>query len=453
MVSPPRFLWGIVFFGYSLSLSESQHNHYGSRPNIVYVLVDDLGWGNVGFNRADKSTNLEVHTPNLDALATEEGRVLERHYVHPMCTPTRCALYSGRIPQHVGTSLEHPCTNPGIPEQMTTIATKLRKRGYSTHFVGKWDAGMKTPNHIPLGRGFNSALSYFEHGNWMYSFSTWEGSYNRASEIPKCKPEKGCFTDLWYNDGPATELSESGIYEETLFVNRVKETIYNHSAVNNNLPPNRQLPLFLVYATRIAHYPLQPLPEYEVRFSHIEHPHRRAYTAMISHLDDIVGDIATSLKATGLWENTLFVLSSDNGGFVKAAKPCINDTRFQSSTTVCLNGEAGANNYPLKGGKYSFFEGGIRAAGFVSGGMIPDMVRKKPIKGMIHIADWYATFCFLAGIDPYDENAAENKLPPVDSINLWPYIAGTVVESPRKELFVSKNVIMVNQMKLMSTLR
>lgn len=134
-------------------------------PHIFFVLVDDLGFANVGFNRAEAT--VEVKTPVIDDLA-HSGVVLSRNYVHFVCTPTRASIQSGRLPVHVTTSLETPDSPTcGIPRNMTGMAAKLKSAPvpYATHYVGKWDAGMATPFHTPEGRGYDTTLNYFNHKN------------------------------------------------------------------------------------------------------------------------------------------------------------------------------------------------------------------------------------------------------------------------------------------------
>ena len=148
-----------------------------TQPHVLFVLVDDLGHGNVGFHREEASPPPEVQTPNMDALVAD-GVQLRRHYVYRMCTPTRSSLMSGRFPVHVTQALHNPeQPNAGVPRNMTGIGAVLQRAGYTTHQVrstrpgahcsrrtrlrpqvGKWDAGMATPAHTPKGRGFNTSL-------------------------------------------------------------------------------------------------------------------------------------------------------------------------------------------------------------------------------------------------------------------------------------------------------
>ena len=138
-------------------------------PHIVMLLADDFGWGNIGYHHDSP----EVKTPQLDALKTD-GIELTRHYAYKFCSPSRSAFQSGRLPVHVNTQNAEPTVrNPddpiggyaGIPVNMTSIAHVLKRAGYATHFTGKWDVGMATWRHTPLGRGYDSFLGYFHHAN------------------------------------------------------------------------------------------------------------------------------------------------------------------------------------------------------------------------------------------------------------------------------------------------
>merc|ERR1719353_379675 len=116
--------------------------------------------------------------------------------------------------------------------------------------------------------------------------------------------------------------------------------------------------------------------------------------------------------------------------------------------TACDNGEAGANNYPLRGGKYSNFEGGIRVNAFASGGYLPTAVRGSKLEGIIHIADWYRTLSQgIAGLDPTDHWAAESGLPPIDSLDVWPMLSGQNLTSPRESILVTNELIVVGDWK------
>ena len=410
-------------------------------PHVLLVVVDDFGWADVGYHR--EVPTREVMTPTIDLLVAD-GIELNRHYVHPMCTPSRAALQSGRLPVHIITRLAGPCDENGaIPRNVTGVAAHLKKAGYATHQVGKWDAGMTTPHHTPHGRGYDTSLNYFGHGNWMWTETEWQGSFNNRGSLPPTG-----IIDFWDTDRPARHLNGTG-YEEALFLERILSILHAHDPAT---------PLFLNYDSKIAHYPQQAPVEYQERLSFITDENRRMYHAMVAYLDDQLANITGTMRALGMWDDTLMILTSDNGGYVKAPEGGCNTTyppegEPPSDATdfghgmACFNGEAGANNYPLRGGKYSLFEGGIRVNAFVSGGFLPPAVRGTKLNEIVHIADWYATLCALAGVDPTDTWAAASGLPPIDSMNMWPLLSGQTHASPRKYFLVEKNVLVRGQWK------
>ena len=384
------------------------------KPHIVYILVDDWGWANVGYHRNPPTR--EVDTPNFDSLV-KEGLELDQFYVYKFCSPSRSSLMSGRLPIHVNDLNQNIDNyNPsdpvsgyaGIPRNMTAIASKLKEAGYATHMVGKWHAGGATPDHIPTGRGFDTSFGYLNGVNDYYT------------EIhQKCNNTK--IVDLWDSNKPATGINGTGPdnYEEALFEERVIEIVNKHDAAT---------PLFLYYPAHLVHDPLEVPARYFNKFDFIDDLQRRQYHAMVKYLDDVVGNLTTALKKHDLWDNLLLVTSSDNGGPLHIA----------------------ANNYPLKGSKFSDWQGGIRVNAFVSGGYLPEAMRGQKSEEYIHITDWYATFCALAGVDPTDEAAAKAKLPPIDSMNMWPLISGDNSTSPRTDIPASYDTLISGDYKIIT---
>lgn len=456
-----RFLWavhllviGLIAASRSGSTSIESESKENNRPNILFILVDDLGWGDVGFQRqkftGDRS-NIpnEIQTPNLDRLALQEGMILERHYVHSTCTGTRVSLQSGRLPVHVQTSLKYP-EDPasGMPRNMVGMAEHLQEAGYHTHYVGKWDVGMATSKHTPRGRGYDSSLHYFEHKNDFWNQSCMQSTC--------CDPDEHGFdlVDLWDTDRPAFNLNGTN-YEEFIFMDRMKEIIQNHSSHHGS---DDNEPLFLFYAPHIAHCPLQVPKDYLDKFDFMEDDDaecqaqtgyiyppdedalppkfscRKQYHAMVNLLDDLVGSLVHEFKAQGLWDNTLLVFTSDNGG------PTIME-------------ESGSTNFDLRGGKYSDWEGGVRAVAFVSGGYLKPHRQGVRIAEMLHITDWYATLVALAGVTDLQERVrqtedATQNFPPLDALNIWPYLAGEEDHSSRTEIPLSYHSLLQENYKL-----
>lgn len=372
-------------------MSSRVHLHM---PHIVAVIADDYGWGNIGYHRA--TPNREVVTPRLDALM-RDGVELTRHYAYKFCSPSRSAFQSGRLPVHVNmANVEPTVRNPsdpiggfaGIPVNMTGVAQKLRSAGYRTHFTGKWDCGMATPRHTPIGRGYESWIGYYHHAN---DYWTEQLPFQAIGAVDVCANR---YADLWLDNGPASHLNGTA-YEEEFFTNHSLAVIAAHDA--------RFAPLFLVHAFHIAHTPLQVPHAYEQRFDFIEYRNRRTYAAMVHYMDGVVGRLVDALRTKGMWERTLLLFTADNGG--------------------ALYYPASGSNHPLLGGKLNDFEGGVRVAAFLSGGFLPAAVRGTRLDSLIHIADWYATFSALAGVNgTSDPEAASVGLPPIDSINVWPQV-------------------------------
>ena len=386
------------------------------KPHIVYIMADDWGWANVGYHRNPPTR--EVDTPNIDSLV-KDGLELDQFYVYRFCSPSRSSLMSGRLPIHVNDQNQNIDNyNPddpvsgyaGIPRNMTAIASKLKDAGYATHMVGKWHAGGATRDHIPTGRGFDTSFGYLNGANDYYT-----EVHQKCNTTP--------IVDLWDSDKPATGINGTGPdhYEEALFEERLMQIVSEHDTTT---------PLFLYYPAHLVHAPLQVPDRYIEKFKFIDDKARQQYHAMVKYLDDVIGNLTTALKKRGMWDSLLLVTSSDNGGPLYAG--------------------GAANNYPLKGGKYSEWQGGIRVNAFVSGGYLPEKMRGQKSEEYIHIADWYATFCALAGVDPTDKAAAKAKLPPIDSINMWPLISGANSTSPRTDIPVSFNTLISGDYKIIT---
>ncbi|XP_029377690.1 arylsulfatase I [Echeneis naucrates] len=341
-------------------------------PHLIFIMVDDQGYGDIGYHGSD------IHTPVLDQLAAE-GVKLENYYVQPICSPSRSQLMTGCYQIHTG--LQHSIIRPRqplcLPLHIPTLPERLAEAGYATHMVGKWHLGFCRQSCLPMGRGFQSFLGTLTGSGDHFSYQSCDGA-------------EACGFDLHDGDKPAWEMT--GNYSTLLYVDRVKQILRSHDP---------QKPLFLYLSLQAAHTPLQvPI--------HFLHPYdsqgnrvRRHYSAMLSCLDDGIGEVVQELKTSGLYQNSVLIYSSDNGG-----QPL-----------------SGGSNWPLRGGKGTYWEGGIRAVGFVHS---PLMKRKGVVsRALIHVSDWYPTLLGLAGDLPSHHG--------LDGHNVW----GTISEglpSPRTEI-------------------
>eukprot|EP01083_Nonionella_stella_P220596 789069_1 len=362
------------------TLTTSQKN-----PHIVYILIDDWGWANVEFH------NNRQKTPNIASLLPQ-SLYLNDFYAYKFCSPTRTSFMTGRLPYHVNEENGPVCSKGfGIPINMTTISERLvSDAGYEAHQIGKWHMGMSSMQHAPFGKLFTTSLGYFHAG---------EDHYTQYAEDDNCTG-----VDLWDTDRPGYKYN--GTYGGYLYSNRAQEIIDNYD-INNGKP------LFMYLATQNCHAPLEVPQPYIDKFPSNWDSQQRTYAAMSNFADEIIGNVTDALKKRKMWNDTLLFITSDNGG----------------------NGHA--NNSPLRGGKFSNFQGGVRVIGMVSGGYLPSKRRGISVNGTFHIADVYSTLCAIVGIDPSDKRAKKAGLPPIDSINMWPFMTGETSISPRTEFVLA----------------
>ena len=339
------------------------------RPNIVFLLADDLGSHDVGWRGG------EIKTPHLDRLA-HAGARLEQFYVQPVCSPTRAALMTGRYPLRHGlqVGVVRPWAQYGLPLEERTLPNALRDAGYETAIVGKWHLGHFQPEYLPTRRGFdhqyghyNGALDYFTHER--------DGGFD------------------WHRND--RENRDEG-YTTHLLAREAVRIIKER---------DRNKPLFLYVPFNAVHAPYQVPQEYTQPYAQFS-ANRKAYAGMLAALDEAVGQIAGAVEEQGLTPNTLFVFSSDNGG--------------PAPGQITSNG-------PLRAGKATVYEGGVRTCAFATWPKrIPaDSVVNAPL----HIVDWYPTLLKLAG-------AKREQELPIDGRDLWP----TITEgqpSPHEEIVLN----------------
>ncbi|XP_076016515.1 arylsulfatase I [Genypterus blacodes] len=341
-------------------------------PHLIFIMVDDQGYADIGYHGSD------IHTPVLDQLAAE-GVKLENYYVQPICSPSRSQLMTGRYQIHTG--LQHSIIRPRqplcLPPDAPTLPERLVEAGYATHMVGKWHLGFCRPGCLPTGRGFQSFLGTLTGSGDHFTYQSCDGA-------------EACGFDLHDGDKPAWEMT--GNYSTLLYIDRVKKILRSHD-------PNT--PLFLYLSLQAVHTPLQVPDHFLHLYDSMENRLRRNYAAMLSCLDRGVGEVVQELHSTGLYQNSVVIYSSDNGG-----QPL-----------------SGGSNWPLRGGKGTYWEGGVRAVGFVHS---PLLKRKGVIsRALIHISDWYPTLLRLAG--------AVQSSPDLDGHDVWGAISEDLT-CPRTEI-------------------
>jgi arylsulfatase A-like enzyme/dienelactone hydrolase len=326
-----------------------------AQPNIVYFLVDDLGYADVGF-----MGSRDVRTPHIDRLA-KEGVILESFYVQPVCSPTRAALMTGRYATRTGVyTVVRPGAPWGLPLGERTLPEALREAGYTTAICGKWHLGESRPAYLPTRRGFDHQYGHF-FGNLDYFTHLRDGKLD------------------WYRDDEP--LQEEG-YTTHLIAKEACRLIREQPAGK---------PLFLYVPFNGVHSPYQVPPAYKEPFPNLS-GNRQTMVAMLAAVDEAIGQIVAALEAKGLRDNTLIVFSSDNGG--------------PAPDRISMN-------TPLRAGKGTIYEGGVRVCACAAWpGHLP---AGATIKEPLHAVDWYPTLLKLAGA------SLEQKQAP-DGLDIWPVL-------------------------------
>jgi arylsulfatase A-like enzyme len=339
------------------------------RPNIIFILADDLGSYDVSWRGG------EIKTPHLDKLARAGAR-LEQFYVQPLCTPTRAALMTGRYPMRYGLQVGviRPNAQYGLPLEERMLPESLREAGYTTAMVGKWHLGSFDKRYWPNARGFDSwyghlfgALDYFTHVR--------DGKHD------------------WYRNG---ETNHDEGYTTHLLAREAVRVIKDQP---------KSKPLFLYVAFNAVHAPHQVPAKYKKPYEHFSEP-RRTYAGMLAAMDEAVGQIVGAVDETGRRKETLFIFSSDNGG--------------PQPGRVRSNG-------PLRAGKSTLYEGGVRVAAFATweGHIRAGTIVNAPL----HMVDWYPTLLQLAG-------ASSKQKIEIDGRDIWPCLTRGK-KSPHSEILLN----------------
>jgi len=387
-------------------------------PHIVMMVVDDVGWADVGYHGSD------FPTPVIDRLATSEGVRLENYYVQQVCSPTRSALMTGRYPFRTG--MQHPTTLlPGttaaLPLDVPTVAEVLKAIGYSTHAIGKWHLGYARWANTPTGRGFDTYLGYLQGAVDYYNKTV--GAETIAGKI---KLDSITGFDFWQNQRPMWEEASSAAghrYEVDVYEEEVQRIFDNHD-------PSQKM--FLYYAIQNIHEPLQYPPEekYSNNCEHVAHTgimghDRHTLCAMMSRVDTAIGQLETALREKGMWDNTVIWLTSDNGGMLP------------QGAHAGVAGSA-SSNYPLRSGKASLFQGGVRVPSFITGGYLPQSAHNTSFTGLLQHVDIPTTLVALAGA-----TVSGN-----DGFDVWDVVVSGAA-SPRQE--VPLNVDFSNLCKVLGS--
>mmetsp|Transcript_44777 Transcript_44777/g.71554 ORF Transcript_44777/g.71554 Transcript_44777/m.71554 type:complete len:575 (+) Transcript_44777:96-1820(+) len=414
-------------------------------PHIVLILADDFGWNDVGYHQGkvssanpngEPTTNAIVETPTLDLLASQ-GVKLESYYVQPLCSPSRGSLMNGKFPCTTGFGPDvhgasHGPSSPfGLPAKDILIPQMLGKLGYSSHMVGKWHLGHCDARYTPTGRGFKSWTGYLT-GAEGYNVPSIVGDANMSGST---KIHMNGI-DMRSGDAPADPTvdvppvyhmpeevdkddchspNSTACYSTIFFTQKTIEVIERFQ--KTTLDENERLFLYVAY--QATHNPLASPDIYRRPYDDkISDYPRRLFAGMAAALDEGVRNITLALKKSGLWDETVLIFSTDNGGEPSQI--------------------GRGNNYPLRGGKVTNWEGGVRGVAFIRGTNDPTFAplpKNETRMNLMHITDWFPTLYGLAKSGEKQQyiSVNENTLDEldVDGVDQWQAIAGKK-PSPRK---------------------
>ncbi len=317
-----------------------------SQPNIVLLIADDLGYGELGCQG-----NPEIPTPFIDQLAESGVRCTQAYVTAPNCSPSRAGLLSGRIPTRFGYEFNpigarNEELGAGMPSEERLLPELLHDQGYTTALIGKWHLG-GTASYHPQRHGFDEFFGFTHEGHYFVP-PPWSGTtiMLRRKALPQTAigsrymvSEELIYTSHMGNDEPD--------YDANNPIVRVGQPVTEEEYLTDALAREacdfidrfQSSPFFLCVTFNAVHSPLQAKNETLTKFGHIEDIHRRIFAAMLSDLDKAVGRITEKLDNCQIREDTLIIFLSDNGGPTK---------------------ELTSSNLPLRNGKGSMYEGGFR---------------------------------------------------------------------------------------------
>lgn len=346
-----------------------------SKPNFLFIMVDDLGWNSLG--REDNDFNSVV--PTFHKMAAN-GVTLTQYYSQELCTPARSALMTGRYPIRYGLQYNEISgyDEMGLNLTETLLPQVLKNNGYKTYALGKWNLGHYTPEYLPTARGFDEFLGYmtgFE--SYWTKLGVWFGFPDFMSADSECYG--------FYNDNTT--------YSMDIYTEQAVKTITEYHDFDAG-------PMYMYFASQAVHDPyydedsiheggMLPIETgsdevYNSVMSSVKGVKRQQQALALYRLDSSVDKLLTAIDSVGQSDNTYVIVASDNGG--------------------CIH--TGGRNGPLRGGKGSLFEGGTRVDALVySPGLLHSVLTGSRYTGMMHVSDWFPTILDWAGISytPTDE--------------------------------------------------
>ena len=385
----PMILAAAAVFPQGNHLRAESSQTSATKPNILFIVADDLGWSDVGWHDGFGKT------PQMDRLV-REGIELDQHYVQPVCTPTRTALMSGRYPGRFGPHALSPSNLRAMPLGTVTMASALKSMGYHTYQSGKWHLGARN-----------------EWGPTAFGFDHGYGTLTGAADPWTHKYRKGHYEDTWQRDGKP--IHEEGNATELVAAEALRRI------------EEKQTPWFIYVPFNAVHTPVDAPEQYKRLYDGVKfhddpqkQDSRLRMAAMVSQLDAKIGQFVEALERTGQRENTLIIFTSDNGGIESLKNAYVGEVGDS-----LLNSE----NDPLRGQKAQLYEGGIRVCAFANW---PGKLTPQKFTTPMHVVDWFPTIASLTGYVPDTDLKW-------DGINQWPALTGAASSSEPRTIYIVMN--------------
>lgn len=366
------------------------------KPNIVFILADDLGYGDIScYNE-----NSKIKTPSIDELASSGIMFTDAHTNSSVCTPTRYGILTGRYSwrSRLKKSVLYGYDKALIPKERLTLASLMKTSGYETAAIGKWHLGWDWAN-VDAGKDSIDYSRPISNGPTSVGFDYFYGIIGSLSmppyvwvenDLPTMVPTKGTKSDLKQSIWLEGEISDDFIHEEVLPETKRKAVDYI------NTYSNKEKPFFLYLPLTAPHNPILPSPEFQGK-SGLDNP----YPDFVMMVDGLVSEIVSALKQQGVYENTILIFISDNG--------CSNQADFDQ-----LASKGHFPSYIFRGYKSDLYEGGHRVPFVLSW---PNKIKPGITDHLMCTTDFLATFAELLRIE-YPDNAGEDSFSFVSALGL-----------------------------------
>ncbi|MCR9172475.1 MAG: sulfatase-like hydrolase/transferase [bacterium] len=393
------------------------------RPNIILIVADDLGKFEVSGYGAT-----HIETPNIDAIGENGIRFKDAYVTAPICAPSRAGMLTGKYQQRYGfetqpmefypnkmqyalgkrskrlgdwtiaTPPSYPARaeleHQGIPEDQTNLAEVLKASGYSTGIIGKWHLG-HGEKHIPNNRGFDYQYGFYGAFSLYTPEQKTPGYVNHIQDDMSAKHQ----WEMKRKKNAAIRENNVVVEEEDYLTFALRDK------AKSFISERKDSSFFLYLSFNAPHVPFQAPQNYYDQFSHVKDKNQRVYLAMIKALDDAIGEVLSEVRAQGIEENTIIYFISDNGG-----------ATYTGAT----------DNGPLKGGKFTQFEGGVNVPFMMQwkGHLREHTVYNYPVSAL----DIFATTVAACNVV-----IPENQK--YDGVNLLPFVSGEIASEPHEKIY------------------